>query len=77
MNPEACVMASGIVVKGCQIPFGGDIYLLVSYAVHHRQAGQVSAMQQGIPTKVLTHCRNTAFEAVALAYLPLRSYARA
>ena len=60
-------MDSGSVVKGCKVPFGGDIYLLMSYAVHHRQAGQVSAMQQGIPSKVLTHGRDTSFAAVALA----------
>ena len=42
-------MASGTVVKGCQVPFGGDVYMLVSYAVHRRQAGLVSALQQGVP----------------------------
>ena len=48
--PESCVMASGSVVKRCQVPFGGDVYLLVSYPVHHRQAGLVSALQQGVTT---------------------------
>ena len=47
-------MASCSVDKGYQVPFGGDVYLLVSYALHHRQAGLVSALLQGIPTKVLT-----------------------
>ena len=26
-------MVLGIVVKRCQVPFGGDVYLLVTYAV--------------------------------------------
>ena len=56
---KACVMASGSVVKGGQVPFSGDVYLLVSNAVHHRQAGLVSALLQGIPTKVLTHGGDT------------------
>ena len=38
------------VVKRCQVPFRGDVYLLVSYPVHHRQAGLVSELQQGVPT---------------------------
>ena len=59
-----CVMASGSVVKRCQLPFGGDRNLLVSYAVHHRQASLVSALLQGIPTKVLTHGGDTACAAV-------------
>ena len=56
---KACVMASGSVVKWSQVPFSGDVYLLVSNAVHHRQAGLVSALLQGIPTKVLTHGGDT------------------
>ena len=52
-------MASGSVVKGSQVPFSEDVYLLVSNAVHHRQAGLVSALLQGIPTKVLTHGGDT------------------
>ena len=56
---KACVMASGSVVKGSQVPFSGNVYLLVSIVVHHRQAGLVSALLQGIPTKVLTHGGDT------------------
>ena len=56
---EACVMASGSVVKWSQVPFSGDVYLLVSNAVHHRQAGLVSALLQGIPTNVLMHAGYT------------------
>ena len=56
---KVCVMASSSVVKGSQVPFSGDVYLLVSNAVHHRQAGLVSALLQGIPTKVLTHSGDT------------------
>ena len=43
--PESSVMASGSVVKGCQIPFGGDVDLYVSYAVHHRQASLVATLK--------------------------------
>ena len=57
-------MASGSVVKRCQVPFDGDVYLLVSYPVHHRQAGLVSALLQCIRTKVLTHGGDTACAAV-------------
>ena len=57
-------MSSGSVVKGSHVPFSGDAYLLVSNAVHHRQAGLVSALLQGIPTKVLTHGGDTTFATV-------------
>ena len=53
--PETCGMASRSVVNRCQVPLSGDVYLLVSNAVHHGQAGLVSALLQDIPTKVLTH----------------------
>ena len=53
-------MASGSVVKRCQVPISGDVYLLLCNAVHHKQAGLVSALLQGIPTEVLTHGGDTA-----------------
>ena len=37
----------------------GVRYCSVSNAVHHRQAGLVSVLLQGIPTKVLTHGGDT------------------
>ena len=47
-------LASCSVGKRCQVPFSGDVYLLVSNAVHHRQAGLDSALLQGIPCKAVT-----------------------
>ena len=58
-------MASGSVVNGCQGPFGGDIYLLLSYAAlkdkacYNRQACLVSVMQRDIPIKIQTHGHDT------------------
>ena len=48
---KACVMASGSVVKGSQVPFSGDVYLLVSNAVHHRQAGPGLCVAAGYPNQ--------------------------
>ena len=48
----------------CQVQFSGNVYLLVSNVIHHRQAGLVFAMLQGIPTKVLAHGGVTACVAV-------------
>ena len=59
-------MASGSVVKGSQVPVSRDVYLFVINVVHHRQAGLVSALLQGIPTKVLTHGGDSACAAVVI-----------